>query len=104
MNQDGPSLIIEALRPPPPPPCGTLKCENAAICEKVAKCGKKINAKCENGRYMWKNNAKCEKIRLSKCVEYFDSKCVKTDAIYVQTLFWRYLWKSNFNAFLISER
>ena len=28
--------------------CGTLKCENAAICEKVAKCEKKINAKCEN--------------------------------------------------------
>ena len=22
--------------------CGTLKCENAAICEKVAKCEKKI--------------------------------------------------------------
>ena len=28
--------------------CGTLKCENAAICEKVAKCEKKFNAKCEN--------------------------------------------------------
>ena len=34
--------------------CGTLKCENAAICEKVAKCEKTINAKCENLRYMWK--------------------------------------------------
>ena len=35
------------------PPCGTLKCENAAICEKVAKCEKystlnvKIDAICE---------------------------------------------------------
>ena len=27
--------------------CGTLKCENAAICEKVAKCEKNVNAKCE---------------------------------------------------------
>ena len=28
--------------------CGTLKCENAAICEKVAKCEKNIQ------RQMWK--------------------------------------------------
>ena len=41
--------------------CGTLKCENAAICEKVAKCEKnsplnvKIDAICEQ------KNAKCEK-------------------------------------------
>ena len=34
--------------------CGTIKCENAAICENVAKCEKKINAKCENWRDMWK--------------------------------------------------
>ena len=70
--------------------CGTLKCENAAICEKVAKCEKystlnvKIDAICE------KNNAKCEKMRLSKCVKYFDSKCGKIDAIcanFILTLF-----------------
>ena len=70
--------------------CGTLKCENAAICEKVAKCEKnstlnvKIDAICE------KNNAKCEKNRLYKCVKYFDSKCVKIDAIcanFILTLF-----------------
>ena len=70
--------------------CGTLKCENAAICEKVAKCEKQINAKYENWRYMWKNNAKCEKMRLSKCVKHFDSKCVKIDAIcanFILTLF-----------------
>ena len=41
--------------------CGTLKCENASICEKVAKCEQistlnvKIDAICE------KNDAKCEK-------------------------------------------
>ena len=63
--------------------CGTIKCENAAICEKVAKCetnstlNVKIDAICE------KNNAKCEKIRLSKWVKHFDSKCVKIDAIHV---------------------
>ena len=50
--------------------CGTLKCENAAICEKVAKCEKnstlnvKIDAICEQ------NNAKCEKMRLSKCIKH----------------------------------
>ena len=57
---------------------------------KVAKCEKKSNAKCENWRYMWKNNPKCEKMRLSKCVKYFDSKCVKMDAIcanFIWTLF-----------------
>ena len=70
--------------------CGTLKCENAAICEKVAKCENnstlnvKIDAICE------KKYAKCEKMRLSKCVKYFDSKCVKIDAIranFILTLF-----------------
>ena len=54
-------------------------------------------------RYMWKV-AKCEKNSMLN---------VNIDAIYEQitlnvkkldTLFWRYLWKSNFNAFLISER
>ena len=37
--------------------CGTLKCENAAICEKVAKCAKKstLNVKID---------AICEKITL----------------------------------------
>ena len=37
-----------------------------------------------------KNNPKCEKMRLSKCVKYFDSKCVKIDAIcanFILTLF-----------------
>ena len=70
--------------------CGTLKCENAAICEKVATCENnstlnvKIDTICE------KNNAKCEKMRLSKCVKYFDSKCAKIDAIcanFMLTLF-----------------
>ena len=61
--------------------CGTLKCENSDICEKRAKCEKhstlnvKIDAICE------KNNAKCEKMRLSKCIKHVDSKCVKIDAI-----------------------
>ena len=44
----------------------------------------KIDAICE------KNNPKCEKIRLSKCVKYLDSKCVKIDAIcanFILTLF-----------------
>ena len=38
--------------------CGTLKCENAAICEKVAKCEKKstLNVKID---------AICEKITLN---------------------------------------
>ena len=29
---------------------------------------------------------------------------VLKSTLYVQTLFWRYLWKSNFNACQISER
>ena len=63
--------------------CGTLKCENASICEKVAKCEKisTLNVKID---------AICEKMRLSKCVKYFDSKCVKIDAIcanFILTLF-----------------
>ena len=70
--------------------CGTLKCENDALCEKVAKCEKystlnvKIDAICE------KITLNVKKMRLSKCVKYFDSKCVKIDAIcanFILTLF-----------------
>ena len=73
--------------------CGTLKCENAAICEKVAKCAKnstlnvKIYAICEQ----IKLNVK---MRLSKCIKHFDSKCVKIDAIHVQM----YMCKLYFDA------
>ena len=37
--------------------CGTLKCENASIYEKAAKCEKNINAKCDNwqGRYVYRS-------------------------------------------------
>ena len=38
--------------------CGTLKCENAAICEKVAKCEK-------NSTLNVKIDAMCEKITLN---------------------------------------
>ena len=38
--------------------CGTLKCENAAICEKVAKCEK-------NSTLNVKIDAICEKITLN---------------------------------------
>ena len=38
--------------------CGTLKCENAAICEKVAKCKK-------NSTLNVKIDAMCEKITLN---------------------------------------
>ena len=37
-----------------------------------------------------KNNAKFEKMRLSKCIQLFDSKCVKIDAMcanFILTLF-----------------
>ena len=80
--KNAPDVIMEA--------CGTLKCENAAICEKVAKCENnstlnvKIDAICE------KITLNVKKIRLSKCVKYFDSKCVKIDAIcanFILTLF-----------------
>ena len=37
-------------------------------------CKFSLHAICE------KNNAKCEKMRLSKCVKHFDSTCVKIDA------------------------
>ena len=83
--------------------CGTLKCENAAICEKVAKCEK-------NSTLNVKIDAICEKITLnvkkwgSLNVSNISTLNVLKSTLYVQTLFWRYLWKSNFNAFLISER
>ena len=72
-------------------------------------------------RYMWKV-AKCEKISTlnvkiyaicekitlnvkkwgSLNVSNISTLNVLKSTLYVQTLFWRYLWKSNFNAFLIS--
>ena len=64
---------------------------------------KQINAKCEI-------DAICEKITLnvkklgSLNVSNISTLNVLKSTLYVQTLFWRYLWKSNFNAFLISER
>ena len=75
--------------------CGTLKCENAAIGEKVAKCEKKstLNVKID---------AICEKITLnvkkwgSLNVSNISTLNVLKSTLYVQTLFWRYLWKSNF--------
>ena len=83
--------------------CGTLKCGNAAICEKVAKCEKKstLNVKID---------AICEKITLnvkkwgSLNVSNISTLNVLKSTLYVQTLFWRYLWKSNFSACQISER
>ena len=83
--------------------CGTLKCENAAICEKVAKCEKysTLNVKID---------AICEKITLnvkkwgSLNVSNISTLNVLKSTLYVQTLFWRYLWKSNFSARQISER
>ena len=83
--------------------CGTLKCENAAICEKVAKCEKysTLNVKID---------AICEKITLnvkklgSLNVSNISTLNVLKSTLYVQTLFWRYLWKSNFSACQISER
>ena len=83
--------------------CGTLKCENAAICEKVAKCEKysTLNVKIY---------AICEKITLnvkkwgSLNVSNISTLNVLKSTLYVQTLFWRYLWKSNFSACQISER
>ena len=83
--------------------CGTLKCENAAICEKVAKCEK-------NSTLNVKIDAICEKITLnvkkwgSLNVSNISTQNVLKWTLYVQTLCWRYLWKSNFNAFLISEK
>ena len=75
--------------------CGTLKCENAAICEKVAKCEK-------NSTLNVKFDAICEKITLnvkkwgSLNVSNISTLNVLKSTLYVQTLFWRYLWKSNF--------
>ena len=66
--------------------CGTLKCENAAICEKVAKCEKisTLNVKID---------AICEKITLnvtklgSLNVSNFLTLNVLKSTLYVQTLF-----------------
>ena len=55
-----------------------------AKCEKKSTLNVKIDAICE------KNNPKCEKNNLSRCVKYFDSKCVKIDTIcanFILTLF-----------------
>ena len=41
--------------------CGTLKCENAAICEKVAKCENSSTLNVKIDAIYEKNNAKCEK-------------------------------------------
>ena len=51
---------------------------------KIATLNVKIDAICE------KNDANCGKIRLSKCIKYFDSKYIKIDAIcasFILTLF-----------------
>ena len=48
--------------------CGTLKCENAAICEKVAKCEKKSTLNVKIDAICEKNNAKCEKMRAVTCI------------------------------------
>ena len=59
------------------------KCENASICEKVAKCENisTLNIK----MYLSVNNLtlNVKQIRLSKCIKHFDSKCHKIDAIIV---------------------
>ena len=76
---------------------GTLKCENAAICEKVATCEK-------NSTLNVKIDAICEKTTLnvkklgSLNVSNISTLNVFKSTLYVQTLFWRYLWKSNFSA------
>ena len=66
--------------------CGTLKCENAAICEKVAKCEK-------NSTLNVKIDAICEKITLnvkkggSLNVSNISTLNVLKSTLYVQTLF-----------------
>ena len=79
------------------------QCENAAICEKVAKCEK-------NSTLNVKIDAMCEKITLnvkkwgSLNVSNISTLNVLKSTLYVHTLFWRYLWKSNFSGCQISER
>ena len=74
---------------------GMFTFENAAICEKVAKCEK-------NSTLNVKIDAICEKITLnvkkwgSLHVSNISTLNVLKSTLYVQTLFWRYLWKSNF--------
>ena len=58
--------------------CGTLKCENAAICEKVAKCEKNSTL----------NVKKLGSLNVSN----ISTLNVLKSTLYVQTLFWRYLW------------
>ena len=74
--------------------CGTLKCENASICEKAAKCEKKINAKINV-----KIDAICETFTLNvkKLLIVYNilTLNVLKSTLYMQTLFWRYLWKYN---------
>ena len=70
--------------------CGTLKCENAAICEKVAKCEKNSTLKVKIYVICEKITLNVKKMRLSKCIKHFESKCVKIDAIcanFILTLF-----------------
>ena len=53
---------------------------------------------------MWKKYAKCEKkIGFLNVLNILTLNVLKS-TLYVKTLFWSYLWKSNFNAILISER
>ena len=66
--------------------CGTLKCENVAICEKVAKCEK-------NSTLNVKIDAICEKTTLnvkklgSLNVSNISTLNVLKSTLYVQTLF-----------------
>ena len=66
--------------------CGTLKCENAAICEKVVKCEKNLTLNV-------KIDAICEKITLnvkklgSLNVSNISTLNVLKSTLYVQTLF-----------------
>ena len=66
--------------------CGTLKCENAAICEKVAKCEK-------NATLNVKIDTICEKTTLnvkklgSLNVSNISTLNVLKSTLYVQTLF-----------------
>ena len=59
---------------------------------------------------MWKLTLYVKKITLnvkklgSLNVSNISTLNVLKSTLYVQTLFWRYLWKSNFNAWQISER
>ena len=79
----GPERIMVSI---PRGTCGTLKCENAAICEKVAKCEK-------NSTLNVKIDAICEKTMLnvkklgSLNVSNILTLNVLKSTLYVQTLF-----------------